>query len=185
MHTPNDRSALLQRRGTTREENSSDPHDDKPDRRRSVRGKYLATHERSGRHESAHCPFDADLKAVAASLKDFPVEKDKATTKIAAIDKQALSRGEPHRIPPSSPRSDIYRRHFLPAPVKIDHIANFCRGFPELSTYFTIDHSTYVGGEFISILLAEKLRWSSTFVLSLALALTRSLTLLLIRSAER
>jgi mono/diheme cytochrome c family protein len=37
---------------------------------------------------------DADLSAVAAYLKDSPVEKDKATTKTVAIDKQALSRGE-------------------------------------------------------------------------------------------
>lgn len=37
---------------------------------------------------------DADLNAVAAYLKDSPVEKDKATTKPAAVDKQALSRGE-------------------------------------------------------------------------------------------
>lgn len=32
--------------------------DDQPNRRRSVRGKYLVTHERSRKHESAHCPFD-------------------------------------------------------------------------------------------------------------------------------
>jgi mono/diheme cytochrome c family protein len=37
---------------------------------------------------------DADLSAVAAYLKDSPVETDKTTTKTAAIDKQALSRGE-------------------------------------------------------------------------------------------
>ena len=37
---------------------------------------------------------DADLSAIAAYLKDSPVEKDKATTKTAAIDKQALSHGE-------------------------------------------------------------------------------------------
>lgn len=45
-----------------------------------------------------------------------------------------------------------------------------------MSTYITIGHSTHVIGELISILLTEKMRWSSTFVLSLALALTRSLT---------
>jgi mono/diheme cytochrome c family protein len=37
---------------------------------------------------------DADLNAVAAYLKDFPVEKAKTTTKAAEIDKRAWSRGE-------------------------------------------------------------------------------------------